>query len=103
MTTLIIHPQSEEHENLFELLAKALKVPFEKLEDNSYNLEFAEKIQQGIEDERKGLGRKVTLEELDTISKNFSEKYAGKLPSDVADELREYVSNSRNEWDSNRI
>jgi hypothetical protein len=27
----------------------------------------------------------------------LSEKYAGKLPSDVADELQNYVSQSRNE------
>jgi hypothetical protein len=31
----------------------------------------------------------------------LSEKYAGKLPADVADELQSYVSQSRNEW-SNR-
>lgn len=28
----------------------------------------------------------------------FSEKYGGILPADVADELQNYVSNSRNEW-----
>ena len=28
----------------------------------------------------------------------LSEKYAGKLPSDVADELQNYVTQSRNEW-----
>ena len=32
-------------------------------------------------------------------SKNLSEKYAGKLPSDVADELQKYVSQSREEWE----
>ncbi|HZL09612.1 MAG TPA: hypothetical protein VFC65_06420 [Prolixibacteraceae bacterium] len=30
----------------------------------------------------------------------LSEKYAGKLPSDIADELQDYVTQSRNEWNS---
>lgn len=33
----------------------------------------------------------------------FSKKYAGKLPSDVADELQKYVSQSRNEWNNRSI
>ncbi len=33
----------------------------------------------------------------------LSEKYAGKLPSDVADELQKYVAQSRNEWNSRNI
>jgi len=36
-------------------------------------------------------------------SPKLSEKYAGKLPSDVADELQNFVTQSRNEWDSRRI
>ena len=72
MATLIIHPQSEEQENLFEQLAKALKVPFEKSEENH--------------------GKQ-----------NLSEKYAGKLPSAVADELQDYVSKSREEWSDRNI
>lgn len=32
-----------------------------------------------------------------------SEKYAGKLPENIADELQEYVTKSRNEWDNNSI
>ena len=30
----------------------------------------------------------------------LSEKYAGKLPVDVADQLQDYVAQSRNEWNS---
>ena len=46
------------------------------------------------------------LEELDIIKvlkksiqpqQKLSEKYAGKLPSDIADELQNYVTQSRNE------
>jgi uncharacterized protein YlbG (UPF0298 family) len=33
----------------------------------------------------------------------LSEKYAGKLPSDIADELQNYVSQSRNEWNNRSI
>ncbi len=32
---------------------------------------------------------------------NLSEKFAGKLPSDVADDLQRHVLQSRKEWDSN--
>jgi len=31
-------------------------------------------------------------------TQKLSEKYAGKLPSEVADELQSYVAKSRNEW-----
>jgi len=34
---------------------------------------------------------------------NLSEKYAGKLPADVADELQNYVSQSRNELKNRSI
>jgi DNA-binding transcriptional regulator YhcF (GntR family) len=33
----------------------------------------------------------------------ISEKYAGKLPSSIADELQQYVTKSRNEWESHTI
>ncbi len=33
----------------------------------------------------------------------LSEKYAGKLPADVADELQNYVIRSRNEWNNRSI
>ncbi len=33
----------------------------------------------------------------------LSEKYAGKLPSDIADELQNYVSQSRREWNNRSI
>lgn len=69
MTIIVIHPQSEEQESLFEQLAKVLNVPFEKSEESPYDPEFVKKIEQGREDERNGLGRKVTLEELDNLWK----------------------------------
>lgn len=33
-------------------------------------------------------------------AEKLSEKYAGKLPSEVADELQRYVTESRNEWNN---
>lgn len=33
----------------------------------------------------------------------LSEKYAGMLPSDVADELQDFVNESRNEWNKHSI
>lgn len=46
---------------------------------------------------------------LKVLSKNIkpkqklSEKYAGKLPTDIADELQDYVNQSRNEWNNRSI
>ena len=37
------------------------------------------------------------------LEQKLSEKYAGKLPSDVADELQEYITQSRNEWTNRNI
>jgi hypothetical protein len=60
----------------------------------------------------KALGLLHEMEALDLIKvleenvfeeKNFFEKYAGELPSNVADELQEYVSKSRNEWSDRNI
>ncbi len=44
---------------------------------------------------------KVLQKKTETNQK-LSEKYAGKLPSDIADDLQKYVTESRNEW-NNRI
>lgn len=45
---------------------------------------------------------KVLKKSIDSQQK-LSEKYAGKLPSEVADELQEYVSQSRKEWNNSSI
>ena len=33
--------------------------------------------------------------------KRLSEKYAGRLPLDIAKDLQKHIEQSRNEWDSN--
>ena len=38
------------------------------------------------------------LKESIVPEQKLSEKYAGKLPSDVADKLKDYVAQSRSEW-----
>jgi hypothetical protein len=36
-------------------------------------------------------------------NENLSSKYAGKLPANVADELKIFINESRNEWDKRNI
>lgn len=38
-----------------------------------------------------------------TTNKKLSEKYAGKLPTDVADQIQDFVTQSRSEWNSRNI
>ena len=51
-----------------------------------------------------------SLEDLHIIKKGIipkqqklSEKYAGKLPPDIADKLQDYVAQSREEWTDQNI
>ena len=49
---------------------KALKIKFElSKEQSSYNPEFVRKIQQGDDDLKQGKGRKITIEEFDSLWK----------------------------------
>ncbi|MBC7641044.1 MAG: hypothetical protein H7174_01700 [Flavobacterium sp.] len=45
---------------------------------------------------------KVLQKKTETNQK-LSEKYAGKLPVDIADDLQKYVTESRNEWTNRTI
>ena len=45
---------------------------------------------------------KVLQKKTETNQK-LSEKYAGKLPVDIADDLQKYVIESRNEWTNRTI
>jgi hypothetical protein len=60
----------------------------------------------------KALGLIHELEELNLIKvikeptsskKKLSEKYAGKLPASIAEELENYITQSRNEWNNRDI
>jgi L-cysteine desulfidase len=45
---------------------------------------------------------KVLQKKIETNQK-LSEKYAGKLPIEIEDELQKYVTESRNEWNNGTI
>lgn len=71
MEAIIIHPKNKEQANLFEQLAKALKVPFEKSKKGKgdYNPEFVSKIEQSRKDHQEGKGKAITVEELKSLWK----------------------------------
>ena len=48
---------------------KALKIKFEVSKDLPYNPEFVEKILQGDIDHKAGKGKKITMEELNSLWK----------------------------------
>lgn len=69
-TSIIIHPDNKEQFNALRSLFKAMKVPFEETnEKKPYNPEFVKKIKEGDNDRKAGKGRKVTLEELNSLWK----------------------------------
>lgn len=57
----------------------------------------------GLLHEMEALDLIKVLEENIPKKKKLSEKYAGKLPSAVADKLQDYVTQSRNEWNDCNI
>ncbi|MVN22173.1 hypothetical protein [Mucilaginibacter arboris] len=52
----------------------------------------------GLLHEMEALNLIKLLDEPISENQSFSEKYAGKLPSAVADDLQNYVTASRKEW-----
>ncbi len=63
------------------------------------NNEKAYKLLEGLED----LQLITVLKRKTESQQKLSDKYAGKLPSDIADELQNYVTKSREEWNNNSI
>jgi hypothetical protein len=43
------------------------------------------------------------IKKSDQAEQKLSEKYAGKLPSEIAYELQNFIAQSRNEWNSSSI
>lgn len=66
MEAIIIHPQNKEQANLFEQLAKTLKVPFEKSKKVSghYNAEFEKKMRESRKQAEQGKTVKIKLDEI---------------------------------------
>ncbi|MBS1747291.1 MAG: hypothetical protein JST21_14075 [Bacteroidetes bacterium] len=66
MEVITIHPKNKEQANLFEQLAKTLKVPFEKskIKGKRYNAEFEEKMRESAKQARQGKTVKINIDEL---------------------------------------
>jgi hypothetical protein len=66
MESITIHPKTKQQANLFEQLAKTLKVPFEKSKKSKspYNPEFVEKMRESAEQARKGQTVKIHLDDI---------------------------------------
>ena len=71
MEAITIHPKNKEQASLFEQLAKALKVPFEKTKktESPYNAEFVAKIERSRKNYKDGKGTLLTLKELKELFK----------------------------------
>jgi cytochrome c len=63
------YPADMSQINAIKAFMKALKIKFEVSKDTPYNSEFVEKIIQGDADFEAGKGRKVTLDELNSLWK----------------------------------
>lgn len=69
MDAITIHTNSKEQTKAFELLAKVLNIPFEKVKKESpYKPEFIAKIKRGEKASRAGKGTKVNM---DTLWRTF--------------------------------
>ena len=70
METITVHPKDKGQLTTVEAFLKALKVPFEKVRDESpYNPQFVAKIKKSQQDYREGKGRVVTIKELKALCK----------------------------------
>lgn len=71
MEAITIHPKNEEQANLFEQLAKALKVRFEtgKETKSPYNPDFVAKIERSRKNYKEGKGTLISLKELNELCK----------------------------------
>lgn len=64
MEIITIHPKSKEQANLFEQLAKALNVPFERKGEDSYDPDFVAKILEGSKEISEDKGTNLLLKDL---------------------------------------
>lgn len=66
---IIAHPGSDDKFEALKAVLKALKIKFEITKDKPYDPEFVAKIEKSRQDFKEGKGRKITLEELDSLWK----------------------------------
>ena len=69
METLIVLPKTKKQLSAIKAVLKALDVSFRQENDRQYNSEFVAKIQQGDEDFKAGKGKKITIDELNSLWK----------------------------------
>lgn len=67
---IIAHTKDDSQIKALKAFMKALKIKFELSKNESpYTPDFVEKIKQGDEDLKNNKGRKITLDELETLWK----------------------------------
>ena len=66
MSTLLVHTQDDHQLNATEAFLKALKIPFEKVEDDErpYNPEFVAKIENSMQQASEGKVVKIALDDI---------------------------------------
>jgi len=66
----IAHPSTTEQIKALKTFVKALNIKFEiKTTEKPYNQQFVDKILQGHEDFKAGKGKKMTMDELNSLWK----------------------------------
>lgn len=66
---LIVHPDSDDKFEALKAFMKALKIKFEIKKEKAYNPEFVAKIEKSRKDFKNGKGRKITIDELNSLWK----------------------------------
>ena len=64
MNSILIHPHSKEQEEIFEKMAKALKVPYEIKEDSPYKDEFVKMVKDADIEYQAGKGKKINFDDI---------------------------------------
>jgi hypothetical protein len=63
METLIVHPNNKEQLTALKAFMKAFKITFEE-EKSPYNPEFVAKVQEGLEQIKRGETRVINIDDL---------------------------------------
>ena len=64
MEIITIHPRSKSETKVFEQMAKALDLPFEKTKSKKYDPAFVAKIKKGDRDKKMGNYKSIETEDL---------------------------------------
>jgi hypothetical protein len=87
MSTLLVHTQDADQLKATKAFLKALKIPFEKINDEStYNPEFAAKIEKNMQQADEGKVVKIDLDAAEKLSRKEKEFLKG------LDEAVEFVN-----------